>query len=149
MSEEAQRLYEKFYGKKSHSATKLSTTLLSKQNYVLHIFNLDLYTELGMRVTKVHRALSFYQAPFLDPWVDLCTSKRRECQLRGDAFGRNFWKLMVNSVFGKFIENQRSRRSISFLSKDEEILKAFNSPRLIKAEFMNDDMCYVLNFIEM
>ncbi|NPA76340.1 MAG: hypothetical protein GXN93_01120 [Candidatus Diapherotrites archaeon] len=45
---------------------KLVPNLRHKKRYVLHYRNLQLYMSLGMRLTKVHRALRFEQSPWMD-----------------------------------------------------------------------------------
>jgi hypothetical protein len=41
---------------------KLITSLGPRKKYVLHVRNLKLYTDLGMKLTRVHRAVTFKQA---------------------------------------------------------------------------------------
>ena len=44
-------------GLASDKTTKLTPTLLNKKEYVLHIRNLSLYKDFGMKLTKIHRVL--------------------------------------------------------------------------------------------
>ena len=44
---------------------KLIPNLCSKTNYVLHYKNLQLYSSLGMKLTKIHRVLIFKQSDWM------------------------------------------------------------------------------------
>ena len=50
---------------------KLVPNLRNKDRYVLHYRNLQLYMSLGMRLTKVHRALRFDQSPLMEPYIQM------------------------------------------------------------------------------
>ena len=50
---------------------KLVTTFLSKKNYVVHHLTLKKYIELGLRVTKIHRGVSFKESEWLAPYIML------------------------------------------------------------------------------
>lgn len=80
---------------------KLLTTLGDKENYVLHYKNLQLYLRLGMKLKKVHRILQFKQEAFMKPFVEFNTQMRQQAK---STFEKNFFKLMNNSVFGKYIQ---------------------------------------------
>ena len=49
---------------------KLIPTFSDKHKYVLHYRNLQLYTEFGLKIKKVHSVLEFNQSPWLKQYTD-------------------------------------------------------------------------------
>ena len=84
----------------------LVPNLSSKTKYIVQYHSLKLYLSLGLRVTKVHRVLTFTQSAWLKPYIDFNTGKRTQAS---NGFEKDFFKLMNNSVFGKTVENLRKR----------------------------------------
>ncbi|CAH3166485.1 unnamed protein product [Porites lobata] len=104
---------------------KLICHFKPRKNYVVHYRNLRQYLELGMRITAVHRGISFYQSSWMEPYI------RKNTELRKSAsnnFEKDFFKLMNNSVFGKTIENIRKRQNIELVNNRERAAKLANRP---------------------
>ena len=55
--------------------SKLIPTLRDKKEYVLHYRNRKLYSDLGLKIKKVHRVLKFDQSPWLKQCIDFNTEK--------------------------------------------------------------------------
>ena len=75
---------------------KSISTLNKKEKYVLRYRNLQLYTDLGLKVKKVHRVLEFNQLLWLKQYIDFNIQKRTQAQ---NSFEKDFFKLVNNSVF--------------------------------------------------
>jgi hypothetical protein len=109
--------YQKAFDKKSSDSCKLIPNLKNKEKYVVHIDLLHLYMSLGIKVTKVHRIITFKQSPWMKPYIDFNTQKRTEDT---NDFDKDFFKLLNNSVFGKSIENIRKRKNYQLINNPEK-----------------------------
>ena len=119
---------------------KLIPTLSNKNKYVLHYRNLQLYIDLGLKVTKVHRVLKFNQSPWLKQYIDFNTEKRKNAQ---NAFEKDFFKLMNNSVFGKTMENIRKRVDVRLVTDKKKLTKLASKPTYISSKIFNENLVAV------
>ena len=96
---------------------KLILNLGNKNKYVLHYRNLELYLSLGIKLTKIQRVLKFKQSGWMKKYIDFNT-KKRICAT--SDFEKYFFKLMINSVYGKTMENLRKRINVRFVNSEKD-----------------------------
>ena len=129
-------------GVASSEVEKLVPNLYNKNRYVLHYRNLQLYLSLGMRLTKVHRALRFQQSCWMEPYIRLNTELRKKAT---SGFEKDLFKLMNNSVFGKTMENMRKRVDVKLVRADEDdrLRRLIASPSYARANIFDDDLAAI------
>ena len=119
---------------------KLIPTLSNKEKYVLHYRNLQMYIDLGLKLKKIHRVLEFDQSPWLKQYIDFNTQKRSQAK---NAFEKDFFKLMNNSVFGKTMENIRKRVDVRLITDGKRLLKMSSKPTFVCSKIFNENLVAV------
>ena len=105
--------------------TKLIPNFYNKGKYVVHYEALKTYIKHGLRVTKVHRGITFKESAWMKKYIDKNTELRMKSK---NNFESDFFKLMNNSVFGKTIENIRKRTDIKLVTTEGEAEKYIYKP---------------------
>ena len=90
------------YRIKAGDVKKLIANLSNKANYAVHYRNLQLYLSLGMKLIKIYRVFKFKQSDWMKNYIDFNTEKKRKAT---NKFEKYFFNLMINSVYGKTVEN--------------------------------------------
>ena len=122
------------------SSRKLVANLNGKYRYSVHYRNLKLYVRLGMKMTRIHRAISFTQSPWLKTYIDFNTKKRKESK---NDFEKNFFKLLNNSVFGKTIENMRKRQKVELVTNRLQLRNLVAKPNFRSFKIFTEDLVAV------
>ena len=91
---------------------KLMCDLTNKYNYMMHYRMFKFYTNLGMKVTKIHMIYRFKQSLWLEKYINHNTQKSTKAKTN---FEKDLYKLMNNAFFGKTMENVRGRINIQIL----------------------------------
>jgi hypothetical protein len=130
----------KSFKQKHIDQRKLVPNLNNKTKYTIHYRNLKLYVSLGMKITKIHRVLSFSQKAWMQPYIEFNTQKRRNAK---NDFEKDLFKLMNNSVFGKTMENVRRRKNVELVSDPKKLEKLIAQPQLDSFKIINENTVLV------
>ena len=97
----------------------------NKTKYVLYYKNLQFYLSLEMKLTKIHRVLKFKQSDWMKKYINFNTEKRTNA---ANSFEKYFFKLIINSAYGKTMENLQKRISVRLVNNEKDFLKySFNT----------------------
>ena len=94
---------------KVNKVKKLVCNVTDKENYSIHIAALKQALNHGLKLIRVHSVISFRQEAWLKPYIDLNT------ELRKNEFEKDFYKLKINSMYGKTVQNDRKHRDIKLV----------------------------------
>ena len=119
---------------------RLVATLYNKRNYVVHYRCLKLYLRLGLKLVRIHRAVSFKQSFWLQKYIALNTDKRRQAT---DEFDKDLYKFMNNAVFGKTLENVRKYIDMELVNDSSELVKLTKGKEFVKAQVITPDLVSV------
>ena len=119
------KIYHFYLKKKVNKVEKLICSIEDKEKYVMHIKVLKQALNYRLVFKKVHRIIQFNQKDWLKPYIDMNTELRKKAK---NDFGKDFLKLMNNSVFGKTMENVRKHRDIKLVTTDEKRHKLVSEP---------------------
>ena len=128
------------YEIKVDDVKKLIPNLGNKTKYVLHYRDLQLYLPLGIKLTKIHRALKFKQSDWMKKYIDFNNEKRKNAT---NDFEKDFFKLMINSVYGKTIKNLRKRINIRFVNNKKDFLKYTGKPTYVTHKLFNKNFAAI------
>ena len=122
----------KKYGIRVGEVNKLIPNLKSKKNYVVHYRNLQLYKSLGMKVVKIYRVfiIKFKQSDWLKKFVMFSTEKRMRAVNR----------FVVNSVYGKTMENLRKRVSVKLVNNEKDYVKYVSRPTFVCQKILDKNL---------
>ena len=89
-----------------------------------------------MKLAKIHRLLKFKQSDGVKKYIDFNTEKRINA---ANDFEKDFFKLMINSVYGKTMENLRKRINVRLVNNEKDFLKYTSRPTYITHKIFGKD----------
>ena len=124
------------YDLKVGNVKKLIPNLNNKTKYVLYYRNLQLHLSLEMKLTKIDKALQFKQSDWMKKYIDFNNEKRKYA---ANDFEKDFFKLLINFVYGKTIENLRKRINVRLVNNEKDFLKYTSSPKYVAHKLFDKD----------
>ena len=94
-----------------------------------------------MKLTKVHRTLKFKQSCWLKEYAKFNTEKRKEAR---DKFNQNSFKLLINIVYRKTMENQRKRITLKLIKNAKDYVRCVSKPNFVSQKIFSKNFIAVL-----
>lgn len=98
----------------------------------------------GLILKKVHRVLKFKQSPWLKEYISLNNFHRTNAT---SPFGKMFFKLLNNAVYGKTMENVDKRKEVKIVSRWENVGKRLGARALIARPNFNSISIFEENMV--
>ena len=89
-----------------------------------------------MKLTKIHGLLKFNQSDWMKKYIDFNTQKRMNA---ANDFEKDFFKLIINSAYGKTMENLRKRMNVKLVNNEKGFLKYTSRSTCITHETFGKD----------
>ena len=79
-------------------------------------------------MTKIHKVLKFKQSDWMKKYIDFNTEKRTNA---ANSFEKEFFKLVIDSAYGKTMENLRKRINARVVNNKKDFWKYISRPNHI------------------
>ena len=97
-----------------------------------------------MKLTKIHGIFKFKKSDLMKKYINFNTEKIMNV---ANDFEKDFFKLMINSVYGKTMENLRKRINVRIINNEKYFLKYTSRPTHITHKIFNKN-CAVIHEIK-
>ena len=94
----------------------LLQTMHDKHDYFVYRELLAFYIEHGVEIIHITCGIKFKVDKWLKDYIMLNTRLRDEARVKGDTVAVNGFKLMVNSIFGKLMQNNVNQSTLKVAS---------------------------------
>ena len=84
--------------------------------------------------------MKFKQSDWLKKYINFKTAKRKNA---ANSFEKDFFKLMINSVYGKTMENLRKRIIVGLVNNEKDCLKHINKPTVISQSIFDKNFAAI------
>lgn len=124
----------------SDKTKKLICNLCDKKNYLVHYEMLKLGLSLGYKITKIHSVICFKQAPFIFDYINYLSTERAKTK---SAVLKNLFKLLANSLYGKFVETELKRikvKPVTTYEEQQKLISKYGYQMIERAELYSKNL---------
>jgi len=102
----------------SEKQTKFIPHLGDRKNYTTHFRNLQYLLQKAMKLKKINSVVLFTQKLWLRDFVKVNSELRKNAS---NEFDRGLYKLMINSTFGKSMQQVRNKEDVKILNNLNQV----------------------------
>ena len=122
---------------KIEKVEKLVANLYDKTEYIVHIRNLKQALNHGLVLKNIHRVIKFNQKDWLKPYIEMNTKLRQKTK---NNFEKDFFTLMINSIFGKAMKNVRKYRDIKLITTERRRNVLVSGPNYYTTKLFTENL---------
>ena len=122
------------YRMKVNKVNKLVCNVTDKENYSIHIVALKQALNHGLKLIRINSVISSRQEAWLKPYIDLSTELRKNAK---NEFEKDFYKLKINSIYGKTVQNDRKHRDFKLVTAEYKRNKLASEPYSLLNAYQN------------
>ena len=119
------------------SYTKLIPHFFKRHKYKVYSETLAHYVRLGLRVTKIYRILHFNQSRWLKDFIFGLIEQRKNSK---SLIKSEYLKMIINSIYGKFLENVRERSNIKLVTTEKYAKRLINQSSYVRHQIFDENL---------
>ena len=93
-----------------------------------------------IKISKIHNIIQFDQKAWLKPYIDLNTRLRKDAE---NDFEKDFFKLIINALFGKTMQNKRKHRDFKLVTSDKRRSILVSEPNYHTSKYISEDLMII------
>lgn len=128
---------------RTYITNKLTGTHFPQKDYLICIKLLQLYVQLGIKITKIHKILEFKQDACFRDYINKNINLRKNSK---NPYEKSIWKLMNNSVFGKLLFNARKNQIDTKLVSSTQMFQRHVQNPLLREVIPITEQCAMMKF---
>ena len=109
--------------------------MIEIKKYKVYYRNLQLYLSLGMKLSTIYRVIKYKQSNWLEECIKSNTDKRKGTK---NKYERGSFKLIVNSIYGKTVENIRKRINVRLINNAKD--RCVSKPNFISQKIFSKNV---------